>query len=339
MRIFNLLGAEMSGLLADRFGDRVEIVELVPDGPIEDDIRADAVLAPWRAAGRPSVDWLVELARHGVEWIHVAGGNVGDFSDELFAGGRIVTCSRGAMASPISEFALASMLAFEKRFPHTWIDRPTPRGWEAQADLTPAGEADEMVDVPPERWGYGNLGSLEGRTLGIFGFGAIGRATALKALAFGMRVRAARRRPELAGVDGVEIVRDVYELVDTADHIVIAAPGTPATRHIFDGGVFARTKPTAHLVNVARGSLVDQDALLRALDGGRLAFASLDVTDPEPPPEGHPLYAHPRVHLSPHVSWCSPQKQRRTGEIVLENVASYLAGETLHGRVDPRERY
>lgn len=339
MRVFNLLGAEMTELLMERFGDRVEIVEVLADGPIDESVDADAILAPGRAAGRPRVEWLVELASHSVRWVHIAGGNVGDLSDDLFEG-RVVTCSRGAMASPISEFALSSMLAFEKRFPHTWIKRPPPHGWGAQRDLAASEERSDEVHIgAPYRWGYSDLGSLDGKTLGVFGFGSIGRATALKALAFGMHVLAVRRRPKPADIDGVEIVRDVQELVEAADHIVIAAPGTPATRHVFDDDVFACTKPTAHLINVARGLLVDQEALVRALDERRLAFASLDVTEPEPLPAGHPLYTHPRVHLSPHVSWCSPRRQRLTGEIALENVANYLAGGPLRGRVDPSERY
>jgi phosphoglycerate dehydrogenase-like enzyme len=190
----------------------------------------------------------------------------------------------------------------------------------------------------PAHWGLADLGSLDGKVLGIFGFGSIGRATAAKALPFGMRVVAVRRSDAPSGVDGVEIV-DLPELAAVADHLVLCAPSTPATERIIDDRVFARTKPTAHLVNVGRGTLVDQDALIRALDEDRLAFASIDVADPEPLPAGHRLYSHPKVHLSPHISWCSPSQQSRTGEILLENVRRWLAGEELHGLVDSRHRY
>jgi phosphoglycerate dehydrogenase-like enzyme len=338
VRVLNLMGPELSALLREEFAEQLEVVDVVPDGDVDDRVSGEILLAPGRAAGKPRADWLVELAGRGVKWVHVAGANVGDLPDALFAE-RVVTCSRGAMARPISEFTLASMLAFEKRFPHTWIERPPSDGWGAQREFGSTEAVGGAAMEPPSRWGYSDLGSLDGKVLGIFGFGSIGRATAEKALPFGMRVLAVRRTETPSGIEGVEIVRDLDEMVEAADHLVVTAPGTPATRHAFGERVFGRTKPSAHLVNVARGSLVDQPALIAALDAGRLAFASLDVTDPEPLPVGHPLYTHPRVHLSPHVSWCSPARQRRTGEVIVRNVASYLAGEPLHGTVDPNERY
>jgi phosphoglycerate dehydrogenase-like enzyme len=93
-------------------------------------------------------------------------------------------------------------------------------------------------------------------------------------------------------------------------------------------------KPTAHLVNIARGTLVDQDALLAALDAEQLAGASLDVTDPEPLPAGHPLYAHPKVRLSPHISWSGSQAGGSSIGVFTENVRRFRAGEDLHGVVD-----
>jgi phosphoglycerate dehydrogenase-like enzyme len=339
VRVVNLMGPEMTRLLGERFAGRVDVVEVSPDGPVGADVDGEVLLAPGRAAGRPRGEWLVDVADRGVRWVHIAGTNVGDVPEELFARGRVVTCSRGAMASPISEFVLSSMLAFEKRFPHTWLDRPPAGGWDVQREFGVGAGAGEARMEPPPRWGYADLGSLDGKMLGIFGFGSIGRATAEKARAFGMSVVAVRRSGAPSGMEGVEIVADVGEMVEVADHVVACAPGTPATRYVFGASLFRRTKPGAHLVNVARGSLVDQEALVTALDQGRLAFASLDVTEPEPLPEGHVLYTHPKIHLSPHVSWCSPARQRRTGEIILRNVASYLAGEPLHGYVDPKERY
>jgi phosphoglycerate dehydrogenase-like enzyme len=338
VRVINLIGAELTALLGERFGDQVEVVELVPDGPVDDALSGDVLLAPGRAAGRPAAAWLADVARRGVKWLHVAGANVGDLPDDVFADGRVVTCSRGAMATPISEFVLASMLAFEKRFPFSWISEPVD-GWAFQGRLDPSGSPEEALMRPPSHWGLAPLGSLDGKVLGIFGFGSIGRATAAKALPFGMRVLAVRRSAAPSGMDGVEIVRDLGELAEAADHLVLCAPGTPSTERIVNDAVFARTKPTAHLVNVGRGTLVDQDALLRALDDGRLAFASIDVPDPEPLPAGHRLYTHPKVHLTPHISWCSPHQQARTAEIVVENVRRWLAGEELHGRVDPSQRY
>jgi len=337
VRIINLMGAEMTALLKDRFGERVDVVEVEPDAVVDDELAGDVLLAPGRAAGRPSPAWLADVAQRGVAWVHVAGANVGDVPAVVFDDGRLVTCSRGSMATPISEFVLASILAFEKRFPHSWLSEPID-GWGFQGRLDPSAAPGEPVMRPPLHWGLANLGTLEGKVLGIFGFGSIGRAAAAKALPFGMRVVAVRRSGAPSGMDGVEIV-DLPEMAAVADHLVLCAPSTPATERIIDDRVFERTKPTAHLVNVGRGTLVDQDALIRALDEDRLAFASIDTADPEPLPAGHRLYSHPKVHLSPHISWCSPSQQRRTAEIVVGNVESFLDGRPLHGVVDPDNRY
>ena len=97
--------------------------------------------------------------------------------------------------------------------------------------------------------------------------------------------------------------------------------------------------PGAHLVNIARGPLVDQDALLAALDSGRVARASLDVVDPEPLPADHPFYSHPNVRLSPHVSWSSPETTSRTVELFVENLQRWQAGEPLQGTVDVSAGY
>ena len=97
---------------------------------------------------------------------------------------------------------------------------------------------------------------------------------------------------------------------------------------------FADMKPGVNLANVSRGTIVDQDALLAALDDGTVARANLDVTDPEPLPAGHPLYSHPRVRLTPHISWSSPDTMRRTIEMFAENLRRYDSGEHLHGLVD-----
>src|SRR6185369_7097741 len=176
-------------------------------------------------------------------------------------GDRPLTCSRGASAIPIAEWVLAMMLAFEKRVPEVWIH-----------------------DVPTKEQQYRHLGALYGRTLGLVGIGGIGAAVAERARPFGMRMRAFRRQAGAAGPAGVEIVHSMAELVASADHVVIAAPATPETRGLFDDSLFGAMKPGAHLVNVARGTIVDQDALLRALDAGRVAAASLDAVDPEPLP-------------------------------------------------------
>jgi phosphoglycerate dehydrogenase-like enzyme len=140
-------------------------------------------------------------------------------------------------------------------------------------------------------------------------------------------------------VPGVEVVGARADLLPTADHLVIAAPATAATRYLIDAEALAQVKPGVHLVNVARGSLVDQDALLAALDDGRVACASLDVAEPEPLPEGHVLYRHPKVRLSPHVSWASPGVLARIVDLFIADLRHWLAGEPLAGEVDLEAGY
>jgi phosphoglycerate dehydrogenase-like enzyme len=295
--------------IADALPD-VEVVPIPSDGDLPPDVRGEVLLT--MAWGSPN---LAQVLARGVRWVHALGTGMDRFPFELL-GDRPLTCSRGASAIPIAEWVLAMMLAFEKRVPDVWLhDVPT----KAQEGL--------------------RLGSLHGRTLGLVGIGGIGAAVAERARPFGMRMRAFRRRPGVAGPAGVEITGSITELVASSDHVVIAAPATPETRGLFDDALFGVMKPGAHLVNIARGGIVDQDALRRALDGGRVAMASLDAVEPEPLPAGHWMYRHPRVRLSPHISWNMPGAADILVDAFIDNVRRWRRGEPLDGTVDRAAGY
>ncbi len=283
-------------------------VEELPGGhPVDPGIEGDVLLAFHRSHA-------LEGLRSPVPWVHLYGTGVDGLPQEVFEG-RVVTCSRGAGAGPISEFVLACMLAFEKRLPQSWVSEP------------------------PEHWSIAELGGLSGRNVSIIGLGGIGSAIARLALAFGTNVRAMRRTGAPSPVAGVKIEHDIRDLVAGAHHVVVAAPSTSRTYHLVDRSVFDAMSDGAHLVNIARGALVDQDALRAALDSGRVGMASLDTCDPEPLPEGHWLYSHPKVRLSPHISWSSPEMDGRIFSLFVENVRARMEGKPMSGVVDPAEGY
>jgi len=296
------------GGVLKRFPDLL-VVQIPEEGPIAAGVRGDVLLT--QAWASPNFE---DVMARGVRWVHAYGTGVNRFP-LAHLGDAPLTCSRGGSGIPIAEFVLAAMLAFEKRIPDVFIR-------------------------DAESWKYRELGGLHGRTLALLGFGGIGREVAKRALAFGMRARALRRSAGGA-MEGVEVVRSLPELLRDADHLVIAAPATAETRHLIGREALAQMKRGVHIVNIARGALIDQDALREALDDGRVACASLDVTEPEPPPAGHWLYAHPRVRLSPHISWNMPGALDLLLEPFLDNLARWLAGKPLLERdlVDPERGY
>jgi phosphoglycerate dehydrogenase-like enzyme len=287
----------------------VEIVHVPTEGEPPPEARGEVLLT--FAWGSPN---LAQLATRGVRWIHTIGTGVDRFPLGV-VGDRILTCSRGASAIPIAEWVLAMLLAFEKQLPGSWIHEPV------------------------ERWNQAELGGLAGRTLGLLGLGGIGSAVAKRALPFEMRVLALRRSPGPSALAGVEMARDLGELLAASDHLVIAASATAETQHLIGREALRAARPGLHLVNIARGALVDQEALREALDSGHVARASLDVCDPEPLPAGHWLYTHPRVRLSPHISWSAPGALPRLFATFRENLRRFRAGEPLEGRVDLERGY
>jgi len=297
--------------ITDTYPD-VELVEFTGGEPPAG-LQADAFFGGY--LGWDAI--LAWLDASGASWVQLSGTGVDNVAPAVFEQGRVVTCARGASAIPISEWVMAAILAWAKRFPETFLSEP------------------------PKYWNFPNptLDRVAGSTIAIVGLGGIGAAVATRAQAFGMHVRALRRTDTPSPVPGVEIVHSLDELLPGAAHVVIAAPATARTQHLIDAAAFARMTPGVHLVNIARGSLVDQDALRVALDDGHVAMATLDTVDPEPLPEGHWLYAHPKVRMAAHVSWYTPQLQAAAVDILIENIGRRLEGRPLLHVVDPDEGY
>lgn len=285
-----------------------------------------ADLAPWDVANdadillvRPSPVWKQERDAAPaswpgrLKWVYAVSAGI-DFYPPWLLDAPLVTCGRGVASEEIADYVIAALYAQAKR-----LDTVTMR---SRADFVQT-----------------MLGRVAGTTIGLVGLGAIGAAVARRGIALGARVVAIRRSNGQPGPEGVELVGRIEDLVAQADHIVLAVPATPQTRHLFDDALFARVKPGAHLINVARGSVVDQEALIRALDSGRLAFATLDVTEPEPLPDGHPLYSHPGVRLTPHISSNYKLVRDKLLDKVSNDISRFASGEAPSDIVDPIRGY
>jgi phosphoglycerate dehydrogenase-like enzyme len=289
---------------------RVEVVYVPPSEPVPSGLHGDVLLMTF---GNQAI---YELAERGVKWVHFVGTGVNAFDVPRLARGRVFTNSRGAVAVPISEWVLATLLHHEKRLDQVFAHEP-PASWPVR---TP-------------------LGTLYGRRVAILGFGAIGENVARRLIPFGAHVVAQRHTDKPSPVPEVTLVKSVEALVDGADHLVLAAPATPRTHQIVNARLFERVKPGLHLVNIARGELVDQDALRDALDRGIVGAATLDAVTPEPLTAGHWLYSHPKVRLTHHISWSWPGAVDTVTGIFAGNLRRYLAGEPLENVLDPEVGY
>lgn len=275
----------------------------VPAG-VPSDLPAQAnilLLRPINVRGYTAPDTPPPGWPYGAQWVHLVSSGI-DFYPQWLFNGPPVTTSRGSAADNLAEFALAAIFAASKHLPDIWVK-------DAQ-------------------WNFTALRPLKGTTLGLLGFGAIGESLAYKALALGIKVVALRHSQTPFGA-GVEAAKDIHDLFARADHLVVAAPLTEATRHIINRDVLGSAKPGLHLINIARGGLLDQEALLKALDNGQVGLASLDVTEPEPLPDGHRLYTHPRVRLSPHTSAISTNSRNEIADTFLANLDRYISGSEL----------
>lgn len=220
-----------------------------------------------------------------------------------------------------------------------WVAR-LPAGLTGNADsvaelavaqiLTAVRRLDEARSAVANGWWQPISGSLIGSTVAIVGLGAIGTALAQRLAGFGCRLIGVRAHPEAGGPDGVDTVVGPDELpkvLAASDVVVCSAMASAETRNLFDAAAFAACKPGAVFVNVARGVMVDDDALLAALDSGRISWAALDVFHSEPLPVDHPFANHPRVIATPHIGGLTRSMLARSAELFAENVLRWQRGE------------
>jgi phosphoglycerate dehydrogenase-like enzyme len=263
---------------------------------------------------------LAEVVRTnlGLRWIHATAGGAGQQIEDA---GLIVeefdrvliTNAKGVYAHPLAEFAMFGLLAFTKDLPRL------------------------LADAQARRWEHHPMAELTGRTLLVVGLGSIGTEVARLAKAFGMYVIAVNRngRTDVGDVDEVRPARFLSDLLPVAHAVVLTLPLTEETRGMIDAHAISRMRTGAILVNVGRGGVIDEDALVRALEAGRLAGAALDVFSTEPLPRDSPLWHLPNVLISLHTAALSVRENERIVAQFTENLRLYLRGDDLIDHIRP----
>ncbi|MBW3535114.1 MAG: D-2-hydroxyacid dehydrogenase [Gemmatimonadetes bacterium] len=322
----------------------LHVVDLPADGSGDGTARVapevlDAVADADAYLGFGIPEAVLERGRR-LRWVHSGSAGVGgSLTPTLFRRSEVAfTNSAGIHAPPIAEGVVGALLHFARGF-----------------DLAVRGQAEGRwvqerfyeADAP--------VGELAGSTVGIVGYGGIGREVARRVVPVGARVLALKRTPPASPtadvpslVDGVAFPGAVEllhgqegfrRLLRESDAVVVCVPETEATRGLMDAGALALMKPSAVLVNVARGGVIDEEALVEALRAGRLRGAALDVFTSEPLPEDHPLWSLPRVLLTPHVSGVTRGYWTREVELIVDNLRRLREGRPLCNLVDREEGY
>ncbi|HEY1351228.1 MAG TPA: D-2-hydroxyacid dehydrogenase [Ktedonobacteraceae bacterium] len=294
--------------------DQEQLIARLPETEI---LCSFSVPGNWRELA-PNLRWL-QYPGAGVDGLRPSG--------LLDAQSRVaVTSAAGIHAATISEYVFGSMLMFNWNWPQM-VRLQDSHLWARSA-------------------GWYNLGGRElaGQTLGVIGMGSIGRRIAQVGRAFGMRVLGIRRSFAAVGSTDPDLDRSyppsaLRELLGQADYVVLAVPLTPETDHLVGEAELRSMRPGAYLVNIARGRVIDEQALIQALREGWIAGAGLDVAEVEPLPSNSPLYTMPNVILTPHIAGVSVHYENRLAQLFAENLRRYHSGEPLLNRFDPARGY
>jgi len=282
--------------------------ELAPDVAARVDV-ALGWLAQEQMRTLPALRWLQQTGA-GADWLLRAPA--------IAASDLILTNASGVHAIPIAEHILALMLTLSRRI-HRFVKAQRDHEWVRR----------------------GRLGELHGSTIGIVGLGAIGEKTAEKARGLHMRVLGLRRHAERTSpfVDQMYGPEGLHELLGASDWVVLAAALTAETRHLIGEAELRAMKPSAYLINIARGGMIDEASLIRALEEGWIAGAGLDVFEQEPLGTDSPLWDMRNVVLTPHFAGATPHYTDRVIDIFTENLRRYGRGEPLLNQVDKTRGY
>ena len=259
-----------------------------------------------------------------LKWIHFGlAGLENSLFPEILKSKTIITNASGVHAGPVSEFVMSAILYFAKRIKdcHEFKQTTNWTQWEV---------AKQMVQ-------------LKGKTLGIIGFGSLGKTIAKKAQAFEMNVIATRRLQKKVehkkAVDELIPISMLSHLLKNSDFVVVACPLTPLTRCMIGKKELSQMKSSAFIINIARGEIINEAALINALKSKMIAGAALDVFEKEPLPKECPLFALDNVFLSPHISGNFPEYQHDVVVQFADNLNRYLTGKDLKNRVCKKRLY
>jgi phosphoglycerate dehydrogenase-like enzyme len=251
-----------------------------------------------------------------LRWFHCSSAGVDPLlCPEFIASDVVMTCAKGSpIGALLAEHAFALMLSLTRGI----ADCARLKRWKGRSD------------------GARQAYELGGKTLGIVGFGGAGQALAKRARAFDMNVIAVRRRPALSDDAGVKQwgMECFHEMLGCADIVVVTVPHTPETEGLFGPAEFKCMQEHALLIAIGRGQTVQTDALVSALENGAIGGAGIDVVDPEPLPDDHPLWQCPNTVITPHMAGNAPERAGRNEQLVLENLKRFALGQPLLSAVD-----
>ena len=269
-----------------------------------------------------TLDREIFLRAKNLHWLHsVAAGADMLMFPEMVASDVILTGEKGLVGEHLGDHAFALLLALTRQLKRAILEAPAT--WPLRPVLRKV-----MVE-------------LSGSTLGIVGFGGTGRSVARRARAFGMDciavdVEKVETSPDVREVWGME---RFHELLARSDVVVVCCPLTQLTRGMFDDAAFDAMKPTAYIVNVTRGPIIDRDAIASALKQGKIAGAGLDVTPIEPLPEDDELWTMPNIVITPHTAGASQFRAHRNVLRFIENLKHYRRGEPMEGLIDKQKGF
>ena len=253
-----------------------------------------------------SLRW-IQVTSAGTEFLAPAAARLADVA---------VTNARGVHAQPIADYVMTAAVMLQSSWP------------------------DFVREQAAHRWRRRPVQTLTGTTMGIVGLGSTGQEIARRAVVSGMRVLGVRRSGEpMAGVDAVYPPERLGTFLAQCDFVVLALPATRSTRALLGAAQFRAMKRSAFVINIARGSIVDEPALVHALESGTIAGACLDVFAVEPLPEDSPLWSLRNVIVTPHIAGMRADYEPRLMEIFVDNLARFEAGEPLRNRVDPERDF